>query len=71
MGLRERLQSVTQFFQKAATRGHELRQEDESGENQASSTAEQTRQREAQRPDGMTAEDRDSEQTGTRVMGDG
>ncbi|MDF2759093.1 MAG: hypothetical protein K0S99_1725, partial [Thermomicrobiales bacterium] len=26
MGLRERLQKVTQFFQKAATRGHQLRE---------------------------------------------
>jgi hypothetical protein len=62
MGLRERLQSVTQLLQKAATRGHELRQEDERGENGASS-GEQTRQREERRLGGMSAEDRDWEQT--------
>ena len=62
MGLRERLQSVTQFFQKAATRGHELRQEDQSGENDAPSAGEQTRQREERRLGGMTAEDREWEQ---------
>jgi hypothetical protein len=62
MGLRERLQSVTQFFQKAATKGHELRQEDESGENQASSVAEQTPEGEASHPGGMTADGRNKEQ---------
>jgi hypothetical protein len=62
MGLRERLQSVTQFFQKAATRGHELREEDERGEKPAPSAAEQTRQPEEQSPGEMTAEDRDREQ---------
>ena len=64
MGLRERLQSVTQFFQKAATEGHELRQEDESGEHQASSAAEQTSQGEARRPGAMTADGRNKEQAG-------
>ena len=62
MGLRERWQSVTQFFQKAATRGHQLRQEDEPGSHHASSAEEQNRQREDRRLDGMTAEDRDWEQ---------
>ena len=62
MGLRERLQSVTRFFQKAATRGHELRREDEGGENDASASGEQTRQREVRRLGGMSAEDREWEQ---------
>ena len=62
MGLRERLQSVTQFFQKAATRGHQLRQEDDRGENHDSSAGAQTRQREERRLGGMSAEDRDWEQ---------
>ena len=62
MGLRERLQSVTQFFQKAATRGHRLREADKRGANRASPTGEQNRQREERRLGGMTAEDRDREQ---------
>jgi len=62
MGLRERLQTVAQFFQKAAIRGQGLRQEDERGENHAASAGEQTRQREERRRGGMTAEDRDWEQ---------
>ena len=62
MGLRERLQSVTQFFQKAATRGHQLRQDDARDESPASSSEEQGRQREERRRGGMTAEDRDWEQ---------
>ena len=62
MGLRERLQSVTQFFQKAATRGHRLRQEDEGDESLGSSAGEQSRQREERRLGGMTAEDRAWEQ---------
>jgi hypothetical protein len=62
MSLHERLQSVTQFFQKAATRGHRLRQEDERGENSASSSGEQTQQREERGLGGMTAQDRDWEQ---------
>jgi hypothetical protein len=62
MGLRERLQSVTQFFQKAATRGHQLRQEDERGENDDSSAGDQTHQREERRLGGMSTEDRDWEQ---------
>jgi hypothetical protein len=51
MGIQERLQTVTQFFQKAATRGHELREDEEQGENHASSAGEQSRQQ-----GGMTAE---------------
>ena len=62
MGLRERLQSVTQFFQKAATRGHELRRDEERGENDDASAGDQTRQREVRRLGGMSAEDRDWEQ---------
>ena len=62
MGLRERLQSVTQFFQKAATRGHQLRQDEERGENDDSSAGGQTRRREERRLGGMSAEDRDWEQ---------
>jgi hypothetical protein len=62
MGLRERLQTVTQYFQKAATKGHQLRQDDEGGENGASSAGGQTRQREERRLGGMSAEDRDWEQ---------
>ena len=62
MGLRERLQSVTQLFQSAATKGHQLRQEDERGENDAPSAGGQTRQREERRLGGMSAEDRDWEQ---------
>ena len=64
MGLRERLQTVTQFFQKAASRGRRLRQEDELSESHAPSAGEQTRQREAQSRSGVTAEDRDREQAG-------
>lgn len=63
MGLRERLQMVTQFFQKAATRGHQLRQEEERDESQAPSTGEQGRQREERRLGGTTAEDQAREQT--------
>jgi hypothetical protein len=62
MGLRERLQTVTQFFQKAATRGHQLRQDDARDESPASSAEEQSRQREVRRLGGMTAEDRAWEQ---------
>ncbi len=62
MGLRERLQMVTQFFRRAASRGHQLRQEDARDERQAPSAGEQSRQREARRLGGMTAEDRASEQ---------
>ena len=62
MGLRERLQTVTQFFQNAASKGHRLRQEEARGENHAPSAGEQTRQREERRLGGMTAEDRDWEQ---------
>jgi hypothetical protein len=61
MGLRERLQRVTQFFQKAATRGHQLREEETRDEGAASSGGEQSRQREERRLGGMTAEDRDWE----------
>lgn len=45
MGLRERLTTVTQFLQRAASRGHQLREEDEGGEQGASSAAEQRSQR--------------------------
>ena len=64
MGLRERLQSVTQFFQKAATRGHQLRENEERGENRAPSGGEQDRQRDEPRGTGSAAEDRDRGQTG-------
>jgi hypothetical protein len=62
MGLRKRLQSVTQFFQKAATRGHQLREDAEGDESAASSAGDQSCQREARRHGGMTAEDRAWEQ---------
>ena len=61
MGLRERLQAVTQFFQKAATRGHQLREEEARDEGAATSADEQDRGREERRLGGMTAEDRDWE----------
>ena len=61
MGLRERLQRLTQFFQKAATRGHQLREEARD-ESSASSVEDQGRQREERRLGGMTAEDRAWEQ---------
>ena len=61
MGLRERLQKVTQFFQKAATRGHQLREEEARDEGAATSAGEQDRRREERRLGGMTAEDRDWE----------
>ena len=64
MGLRERLQAVTQFFQNAATRGHQLRHEEERGENGAPSAGEQSRQRDEPRGDGTTAEDRNGEPAG-------
>ena len=62
MGLRERLQSVTQFFQSAATKGHQLREDAEGDESAASSAGDQSRQREERRQGGMTAEDRAWEQ---------
>jgi hypothetical protein len=62
MGLRERLQSMTQFFQKAATRGHQLREDAEGDESAASSAGDQSRQREERRQGGMSAEDRAWEQ---------
>jgi hypothetical protein len=64
MGLRERLQSVTQFFQKAATSGHQMREDEQRGENHASSAGERGRQGEEPHQGGMTAENRDSEQAG-------
>jgi hypothetical protein len=64
MGLRERLQTVTQFLQNAASKGRRLRREKERGENRAPSAAEQTGQREARRPGETKAEARDREQTG-------
>lgn len=62
MGLRERLQSITKLFQSAATKGHQLRQDEERDQSQASAGGEQTRQREERRLGGMTAEDRAWEQ---------
>jgi hypothetical protein len=62
MGLRERLQKVTQFLQRAATQGHQLRQDDPRDQSPAPSAGEQSRQREERRLGGMTAEDRDWEQ---------
>ena len=59
MGLRERLQAVTQFLEKAATKGRQLRADDERDERQAPSAGEQDRQREERRLGGMSAEDRD------------
>jgi hypothetical protein len=64
MGLRERLQAVTQFFQKAATKGHELRENEERGENGAPSGGEQSRQRDEPRGNGTPTENRDGEQAG-------
>jgi hypothetical protein len=58
MGLRERLQQVTKLFQKAASRGHQLRQDDARDEGPASSAGEQSRQREERRRGAMSAEDR-------------
>jgi len=60
MGLRERLQGVAQFFQKAATRGHELR-EKEHDEGPPPSAGEQSRDQEERRLGGMTAKDRTPE----------
>jgi hypothetical protein len=62
MGIRERLQSVMQFFQRAATRGHQLREDAEGGESAAPSAGDQSRQRDERRLGGMTAEDRAWEQ---------
>ena len=62
MGLRERLQSVTQFFQSAATKGHQLREDAERDESPAPSAGDQSRQRDERRQGGMTAEDRAWEQ---------
>jgi hypothetical protein len=62
MGLRERLQKVTQFFRRATTQGHQLRQDDARDESSSSSAGEQSRQREERRLGGMAAEDRDWEQ---------
>ena len=62
MGLRERVQMVTQFLQKAATKGHQLREEEAPDESHAPSVGEQSRQREERRLGGMTAEDRAWEQ---------
>ena len=59
MGLRERLQTVTQFLQNAASKGRRLRQEETRGENRGPSAAEQTGQREARRPGETKAEARD------------
>jgi hypothetical protein len=61
MGLREQLQKVTQVFQRARSKGRQLREDDAGGAGDASSAAEQRSQREARRSR-MTAEDRDWEQ---------
>jgi hypothetical protein len=62
MGLREQLQKVTQVFQRARSKGRQLREDDAGGAGDASSAAAQSSQREARRRGGMTAEDRDWEQ---------
>jgi hypothetical protein len=64
MGLRERLSMVTQFFEKARSKGHQLREANEAGEPGAPSADEQSTQREARRRSGMTAEDQEWEQAG-------
>ena len=69
MGLRERLQTVTQFFQKAATKGRRLRQEDERGQDDAPSSK-QTSQREARRRGGMAADGRDGGHAGPQKFQD-
>jgi hypothetical protein len=66
MGIRERLQSVTQFFQKAATRGHQLRQEDERSENREPPAGALDRQRHEPPQSGPAAGDRTSGQAGQR-----
>ena len=63
MGLRERLQSVTQLFQSAATKGHQLREDEERGESPAPSAGTEGDRRDEPRQDAMTAEDREKEQT--------
>ena len=60
MGLRESLQSVTQFLQTAATKGHQLRENEERAESRASSTGAQNGQPAEQRQDAMPVEDRQS-----------
>ena len=60
MGLRERWTQVTQFFQTARTKGRKLMDEDE---RRAASAGEQASQREDRRLSGMTAEDREGEQS--------
>jgi hypothetical protein len=57
---------VTQFFEKAATRGHALRQDEERDESQAPSAGKQGSQREERRPGGMSAEDRAREKAGRK-----
>src|SRR3712207_6296810 len=59
MGLRKRSTQLTQFFQRARTRGRQLIEEDE---RRGSSAAEQADQREERRLGGMSAEDREWEQ---------
>jgi hypothetical protein len=71
MGLRERLQKVTQYFQKAATKGHELREEEARDEGAASSEGEQSHQREEQPLGGLTAEDGDREKASQQRDSDG
>lgn len=62
MGLRERLSKAMQFFKNARSTGQQLRKEAAGGEGGASSSAEQASQREAQRREAMTAEDREWEE---------
>ena len=64
MGIRERLQAVTQFFQKAATRGHQLRQEDERSEKREPPAGALDRQRHEPPQSGPATEDRDGERAG-------
>jgi hypothetical protein len=63
MGLQERLQQVTRFLQRAATKGHQLRQDEAGDESAAASAGEQGRRREERPLDGMSAEDRARKQT--------
>ena len=53
---------MTQFFQRARSKGHELRDEEADGEQATASAAEQSSQREERRRAGMTVEDRAWEQ---------
>ena len=63
MGLRERLQAVTRFFEKAAARGSQLRQE-ERGKNRVSPAGALDRQRHEPPESGPAAQDRDGDRAG-------